>query len=67
MKETANINPKPSILFSVMCNTKNGSRKINSDNIDSGIIMPTKIVTAIIVYLTFENTNLKLFNSEHRF
>ncbi len=46
---------------------KNGSTKINSDNIDSGISITKKITPARIVYAALENTSLMFFNLKHWF
>ena len=48
--ETPSINTKLNELISVIWNIKNGSVKINSDNMDSGISILTNIVAARIEY-----------------
>jgi hypothetical protein len=48
--ETPTINTKLNKLYSDIWNMKNGSTKINSDNMDSGINMLTKIIIARIQY-----------------
>ena len=60
--ETPIINTKLNELASVTWNIKNGSVKINSESMDSGISMLTNIATAIIEYGYLENTILRLFN-----
>jgi len=60
--ETPSINTKLNELTSVIWNIKNGSVKINSESMDSGMSMLTNIATAIIEYGYLENTILRLFN-----
>ncbi len=48
--ETTSINAKLNALYSVIWNINNGSTKINSDNMDRGISIPTKIIIARIAY-----------------
>ena len=48
--ETPTINTRLNKLYSDIWNMKNGSTKINSDNMDSGINMLTKIIIARIQY-----------------
>ena len=60
--ETPSINTKLNELTSVIWNIKNGSVKINSESMDSGMSMLTNIATAIIEYGYLENTVLRLFN-----
>ena len=60
--ETPSINAKLNELTSVIWNIKNGSVKINSESMDSGMSMLTNIATAIIEYGYLENTILRLFN-----
>ena len=60
--ETVTISAKLNALLSVTWNIKNGSVKINSESMDSGMSMLTKIATAIIEYEYLENTSLRLFN-----
>ena len=50
IRETPSINTKLNELASVIWNIKNGSVKINSDNMDSGINILTNIVAARIEY-----------------
>ncbi len=50
IRETPSINTKLNELASVIWNIKNGSVKINSDNMDSGISILTNIVAARIEY-----------------
>jgi len=40
-------------------NITNGSMKRNSDSMDSGINIQTKIIPASVTYGTLENTRLK--------
>jgi len=53
------INTKLVILSSITLNITNGSMKRNSDSMDSGINMHTKIIPASVTYETLENTRLK--------
>tara|TARA_B100001167_G_scaffold172602_1_gene124414 strand:+ start:175 stop:345 length:171 start_codon:yes stop_codon:yes gene_type:complete len=50
IRETPSINTKLNEFASVKWNIKNGSVKINSDNMDSGISILTNIVAARIEY-----------------
>ena len=59
IKEIDMINTKLVILSSITLNITNGSMKRNSDSIDSGINMHTKIIPASVTYETLENTSLK--------
>ena len=59
IKEIDMINTKLVILSSITLNITNGSMKRNSDSIDSGINMHTKIIPASVTYETLENTRLK--------
>jgi hypothetical protein len=59
IKEIDMINTKLVILSSITSNITNGSMKRNSDSIDSGINMHTKIIPASVTYETLENTRLK--------
>jgi len=59
IKEIDMINTKLVILSSITLNITNGSMKRNSDSMDSGINMHTKIITASVIYETLENTRLK--------
>ena len=59
IKEIDMINTKLVILSSVTLNITNGSMKRNSDSMDSGINMHTKIIPASVTYETLENTRLK--------
>ncbi len=53
------INTKLVILSSITLNITNGSMKRNSDSMDSGINMHTKIIPVSVTYETLENTRLK--------
>jgi len=53
------INTKLVILSSITLNITNGSMKRNSDRMDSGINIQTKIIPASVTYETLENTRLK--------
>ena len=59
IKEIDMINTKLVILSSITLNITNGSMKRNSDSMDSGINMHTKIIPASVTYETLENTKLK--------
>ena len=48
--EIVTISAKLNTLLSVTWNIKNGSTKINSDSMDRGISMLTKIIAASIAY-----------------
>ena len=49
IKEIDMINTKLVILFSITLNITNGSMKRNSDSMDSGINIQTKIITASVI------------------
>ena len=53
------INTKLTVLSSITLNITNGSMKRNSDNMDSGINIQTKIIPASVTYGKLENTRLK--------
>jgi len=59
IKEIDMSNTKLAILSSITLNITNGSMKRNSDSIDSGINMHTKIIPESVTYETLENTRLK--------
>jgi len=59
IKEIDMINAKLVILSSITLNITNGSMKRNSDSMDSGINIQTKIIPASVTYGTLENTRLK--------
>ena len=59
IKEIDMINTKLVILSSITLNITNGSMKRNSDSMDSGINMHTKIIPVSVTYETLENTRLK--------
>jgi hypothetical protein len=59
IKEIDMINTKLVILSSITLNITNGSMKRNSDSMDSGINIHTKIIPASITYGKLENTRLK--------
>jgi hypothetical protein len=59
IKEIDMINTKLVILSSITLNITNGLMKRNSDSMDSGINIQTKIIPASATYETFENTRLK--------
>ena len=59
IKEIDMINAKLVILSSITLNITNGSMKRNSDSIDNGINIQTKIIPASVTYETLENTRLK--------
>ena len=59
IKEIDMINAKLVILSSITLNITNGSMKRNSDSMESGINMHTKIIPVSVTYETFENTRLK--------
>ena len=59
IKEIDMINTRLVILSSITLNITNGSMKRNSDSMDSGINMHTKIIPASVTYGTLENTRLK--------
>ena len=59
IKEIDIINTKLVILSSITLNITNGSMKRNSDSMDSGINIQTKIIPVSVTYETLENTRLK--------
>ena len=59
IKEIDTTNTKLVILSSITLNIINGSMKRNSDSMDSGINIQTKIIPASVTYETLENTRLK--------
>jgi len=59
IKEIDMINAKLAVLSSITLNITNGSMKRNSDSMDSGINIQTKIIPASVTYGTLENTRLK--------
>ena len=59
IKEIDMINTKLVILSSVTLNITNGSMKRNSDSMDSGINIQTKIIPVSVTCETLENTRLK--------
>jgi len=59
IKEIDMINTKLAVLSSITLNITNGSMKRNSDSIDSGINIQTKIIPASVTYGKLENTKLK--------
>jgi pyruvate carboxylase len=59
IKEIDMINAKLVILSSITLNITNGSMKRNSDSMDNGINIQTKIIPASVTYETLENTRLK--------
>jgi len=59
IKEIDMTNTKFVILSSITLNITNGSMKRNSDSMDSGINMQTKIIPASVTYEILENTRLK--------
>ena len=59
IKEIDMINAKLVILSSITLNITNGSMKRNSDSMDSGINIQTKIIPASVTYETPENTRPK--------
>mgnify|MGYP004085857511 CR=1 FL=1 len=59
IKEIDMINRKLATLSPIICNIINGSMKRNSDIIDNGINIQTKIIPASIAYKYFVNTSLK--------
>ena len=59
IKEIDTSNTKLVILSPITLNIINGSMKRNSDSMDSGINMHTKIIPASVTYGKLENTSLK--------